>query len=63
MSESIERLAINSWRTATISGQWSEIGWQFFGIYRLALWENDEPAAELADFLSSLASYRMAVTS
>ena len=51
----IERLAVNSWRTAAITGAWEGVSWQFFGLHRFALMAIDSEAAETADFLAELA--------
>ena len=58
MSSSIERLAVNSWKNATITASWRNVSTQFVGMQRLALMQDDEHAADLAQFLSDLASYR-----
>ena len=58
MNNSIERLAVNSWKNATITASWRAVSLEFFGMQRLCLFQNDDPAAELAEFLSELANYR-----
>ena len=58
MNSSIERLAVNSWKNAAITASWRSVSNQFFGMQRLSLFQNDDAAAELAEFLSELADYR-----
>jgi hypothetical protein len=59
MINAIEKMAVNSWRnTKTDPNQWRDVASQFFGVYRLALFGENEEAADLAEFIYELAFAR-----
>jgi hypothetical protein len=58
MLNDIERLAVNTWPLCLTDRDWLFAGWQFFGMYRLALRKNDYQAADAAEVIADLAFER-----
>ena len=54
----IEDLARISWARMRHAPDWRDLTAQAFGWYRLALWMNDEAAADTAELLYRLAAER-----
>jgi len=58
MLNDIERLAVNTWPLCLTGRDWLSASWQFFGMYRLAMYKNDFEAAYTAELIADLALQR-----
>lgn len=62
MQSSIERLAVGTWKRSKSQAEWSAAHWQFFGMYRLAMWQENYSAAQSAETVADLALYRSLIS-